>query len=217
MVDFELSASEARVLGCLLEKDMATPEHYPLSLNALVNACNQKSNRNPVVSFDENTVLQALEGLKEKQLVWRSDAGRVPKFSHHFDKRFNLLRRELAVICLLLLRGPQTPGELRGRSERLHPFKDLDEVLGVIRSLEEIGLVRKLPRLAGYKEFRFAHLLSGEPEQGEAEVFPAKHGAIPPDFIAGERIAALEKEIELMRAELAQLRQAFLEFKGQFD
>lgn len=217
MVDFELTAAEARVLGCLLEKDMATPEYYPLSLNALMNACNQKSNRNPVVSFDDHTVLQALEGLREKQLAWRSEAGRVPKFSHHLDKRFNLLTRESAIICLLLLRGPQTVGELRGRSDRLHAFKDLDEVHGVIQSLEEIGLVRKLTRLPGHKESRFAHLLSGEPEQGEADESAGKEAVTPRGPAAGEQIAALEKEMEIVRTELAELKQAFLEFKRQFD
>ncbi|HHO48773.1 MAG TPA: DUF480 domain-containing protein [Desulfobacteraceae bacterium] len=214
MVDFELSASEARVLGCLLEKDMATPEYYPLSLNGLVNACNQKSNRNPVVSYDDNTVLEAVDGLKEKQLVWQSDAGRVPKFSHHFDKRFNLLPRETAVICLLLLRGAQTPGELRCRSERLYPFADLDEVQVAIRSLEEIGLVRKLSRLPGHKESRFAHLLSGEPEQDAAE---GQAAAASPGPSGSDRIAVLEKEMEQVRTELADLKQAFTAFREQFD
>ncbi|MDY0351844.1 MAG: YceH family protein [Desulfobulbaceae bacterium] len=210
MVDFELSASEARVLGCLLEKDMATPEYYPLSLNGLVNACNQKSNRNPVVSYDENTVREAVVGLKEKQLVWQSDAGRVAKFAHHFDKRFNLLPRELAIICLLLLRGPQTLGELRGRAEKLHSFKDLDEVQVAVGSLEEIGLVRKMSRLPGHKEPRFAHLLSGEPEQGPAE--------IPRDRpLTDERIDALEKELAEVRTELAELQQAFTAFRKLFD
>jgi len=217
MVDFELNTSEARVLGCLMEKDLATPEYYPLSLNAMVNACNQKSNRNPVVSFDEEIVLQAMEGLKEKQLVWRSDAGRVSKFSHHFDKRFNLLTREMAIICLLLLRGPQTPGELRGRSERLYAFNDLDEVHVALQSLEEIGLVRKMPRLPGHKESRYVHLLSGEPEQGEADGSAGKEAVTPRGPSTNEQLVALEKEMEIMRTELAELKQAFLEFKRQFD
>lgn len=217
MIDFELSASEARVLGCLMEKDMTTPEYYPLSLNALVTACNQKSNRNPVVSYDDNTVLEAIEGLRQKQLVWRSEAGRVPKFSHHFDKRFNLLNREMALICLLLLRGPQTPGELRGRSERLHAFQDLDAVHDALQSLVEIGLVVRLPRLPGNKESRYAHLLSGGPEENGAGGIAAREapGRQGPD--PHERIAVLEREVERVRTELAELKQAFLAFKEQFD
>lgn len=217
MIDFELSASEARVLGCLMEKDMATPEYYPLSLNALVNACNQKSNRNPVVSFDDNTVLQAIEGLKQKQLVWRSEAGRVAKFSHHLDKRFNLLTREMALICLLLLRGPQTPGELRGRSERLYAFQDLDEVNVALQSLEEIGLISRLPRLPGHKESRYAHLLSGGQMQDMHEEIAVQEEPVRQGPDPHERIAVLEGQVEQMRTELAELKQAFLEFKRQFD
>lgn len=217
MMDFELTAPEVRVLGCLLEKDMATPEYYPLSLNGLVNACNQKSNRNPVVSFDDKTVLQAIEGLKEKQLVWRSEAGRVAKFSHHLDKRFNLLPREMAIICLLLLRGRQTTGELRGRSERLYAFADLAEVQAALQSLEEIGLVRKMARLPGHKESRYIHLLSGEPESGNAGESSAKDELTPRGPSAHEQLAVLTQELDSLRTELAELKQAFLEFKSQFD
>jgi len=216
MVDFELTPEEVRALGCLMEKEMTTPEYYPLSLNALVNACNQKSNRNPVVSYDEETVLMALEGLKENHLAWRSDAARVSKYEHLFGKTFNLVARELAVICLLLLRGPQTPGELKARAERMYAFGSLDETAETMHTLADMGLVRQLPRQPGQKESRFSHLLAGEPEYAKAgeEVLP--DDAIPKGPGMGPRVAALEDEIRNLRGELDGLKQAFLDFKGQF-
>ncbi|MCL7489496.1 MAG: YceH family protein [Desulfobulbaceae bacterium] len=217
MVDFELTSVEVRVLGCLMEKEMTTPEYYPLSLNALVNACNQKSNRNPVVSYDEATVLQALSGLKENHLAWQSDAARVSKYEHLFGKMFNLVAREMAVICLLLLRGPQTAGELRTRAERMYAFGSLDETAETMRTLEEMGLVRQLPRQPGQKEPRFVHLLAGEPEYAKAgeEVLPDE--MIPRGPGMGARIAALEDEIRNLRGELNELKQDFLDFKDQFE
>jgi uncharacterized protein YceH (UPF0502 family) len=217
MVDFELTSVEVRVLGCLMEKEMTTPEYYPLSLNALVNACNQKSNRNPVVSYDEATVLQALSGLKENHLAWQSDAARVSKYEHLFGKMFNLVAREMAVICLLLLRGPQTAGELRTRADRMYAFGSLDETAETMRALEEMGLVRQLPRQPGQKESRFVHLLAGEPEYAKAgeEVLP--DDAIPKGPGMGTRIAALEDEIRNLRGELDEVKQAFLDFKDQFE
>src|SRR6202034_2665889 len=160
-MDFSLDADEVRVLGSLLEKEITTPEYYPLSLNALLNACNQKSNRDPVVHFDEDTVERALYTLRDKGLTVNiTGAGsRVPKFGHRLSEKLNLGRRELAVLCELMVRGPQTLGELRTRAERMHPFDDLAEVESVLDRMPE--LVTKLPRRPGEKEARYAHLLSG--------------------------------------------------------
>ena len=207
-MDFQLDAPETRVLGSLLEKEIATPEYYPLSLNALVNACNQKSNREPVVSYDDDTVENALEGLRAKGLALRSTGRdmRVPKHAQRFTEMFNLGRREAAVMCVLLLRGPQTLGELRGRSERLYTFDDLEAVEATLRHLGDMGFVRQLPRQAGFKESRFAHLLSGEVEAGEAppaEAGPARSGL-------ADRVAQLE-------ADLADLRARFDDFRRRFE
>ncbi len=216
-MDFELSAAEARVLGALLEKDMATPDYYPLSLNALVNACNQKSNRNPVVAYDEKAVVRALDGLKEKQLVWQSDADRVPKYAHSLDKRLNMVRREAAVVCLFLLRGPQTAGELRGRSERLYDFISLEEVFETLQALEEVGAAMKLERQPGRKESRYAHLLSGEPQQVDFPAMAVPESATLEVREESERFAALAQEVEGLRENLQDLREEFLQFKKQFE
>jgi uncharacterized protein len=211
-MDWQIDAAEARVLGALLEKEITTPEYYPLSLNALVNACNQKSNRDPVVSFDEGTVEIALEGLRAQGLAARiSGESRVPKHAQRFTEKFNLGRREAAVMCVLMLRGPQTPGELRGRTERLFQFDDLEAVERTLQHLTEMEWVRKLPRQAGSRESRFAHLLSGEvefdPAEAETPAPPGSHSAAPG---ALDRISALE-------AQLAQLRREFDEFRRGFE
>jgi len=164
----QLDDVEARVLGALMEKEVATPEYYPLSLNALVNACNQKSNREPVVAYDEDTVETALAGLRAKGLAVRLSGHdmRVPKHSHRLSEVVNLGRREAAVLCVLMLRGPQTAGELRSRTERLYQFDDLEAVDACLTRLmewEPEPLVAKLQRQVGYKEVRYAHLLAGEP------------------------------------------------------
>ncbi len=202
-MDWQLDAAEARVLGSLLEKEIATPDYYPLSLNALVNACNQKSNREPVVSYDEDTVETALEGLRAKGLAVRMTGGdsRVPKHGQRFTEKFNLGRREAAVLCVLMLRGPQTVGELRGRSERLYQFEDLEGVESTLNRLVEMEFVKKLPRQTGYKEQRWAQLLAGDVEVAEEAAPTAERG--PSDR---ERIAALERE-------LADLKRAFEEFR----
>jgi uncharacterized protein len=208
-MDFELDAAETRVLGALLEKEIATPDYYPLSLNALVNACNQKSNREPVVSYDEDTVETALAGLREKGLAIRitgSDS-RVPKHGQRFTEKFNLGRREAAVMCVLMLRGPQTVGELRGRTERLYTFDDLEAVESTLHRLEEIEFVKKLPRQAGYKEPRYAQLLAGDVEAAE-EAAPAPVPERGPSD--RDRIAALETA-------LAELRQEFDDFRRRFE
>jgi uncharacterized protein YceH (UPF0502 family) len=208
-MDWQLDAAELRVLGALMEKEKTTPEYYPMSLNALVNACNQKSNRDPVVHYDEETVETALDGLRNKGLSSRISGGsRVPKHEHRFTERCNLGRREEAVLCVLMLRGPQTPGELRGRTERLYNFDDLESVENTLHRLAEIGFVRKLARQAGYKEQRWAQLLAGEvevAEEVEADAPPSGHG--PSDR---ERIAALEQEV-------AELKRAFEDFRRNFE
>ncbi len=206
-MDWQLDAAEARVLGSLLEKEIATPDYYPLSLNALVNACNQKSNREPVVSYDEGTVETALEGLRGKGLALRTIGGesRVPKHSQRFTEKFNLGRREAAVLCVLMLRGPQTVGELRGRSERLYQFDDLEAVESTLNRLAEMEFVKKLPRQTGFKEQRWAQLLAGDVEVAEEAAPTAERE--PSDR---ERIAALEREV-------AELKQAFEEFRRSFE
>ncbi|MDW7774228.1 MAG: YceH family protein [Desulfobulbaceae bacterium] len=218
MIEYDLTPEQERVLGCLMEKEMATPEYYPLTLNALVNACNQKSNRNPVVSFDEGTVLKALDGLKEYKLAWQSNAARVPKYEQHFGKNLNLVQREMSIICLLLLRGPQTVGELRGRSERMYGFASLEEVNDTLQELQERKLVKQMARHPGQKEARFIHLLSGEQDDlAESSVYEPVGTTNPKRSVVDERIAALEEETSLLRKELAELKQMFMNFKGQFE
>lgn len=165
-MEMQLDGIETRVLGCLLEKELATPEYYPLSLNALVNACNQKTNRQPVLSLSGEEVVEALQSLKELQCVVQSDAGRVAKFWQSLSKRHNLLNRESALLGLLLLRGPQTPGELRSRSENMCPFENLEQVSQSLEALISRSLIMLLPRQPGQKEQRYCHLLSGKPEEG---------------------------------------------------
>ncbi len=211
-MDWQLDAAETRVLGSLLEKEIATPEYYPLSLNALVNACNQKSNREPVVSYDEATVEDALEGLRAKGLATRITGrdARVPKHAQRFTESLNLGRREAALICVLLLRGPQTPGELRSRAERLYSFEDLEGVESTLGRLAELGMVKKLPRQAGSRESRYAHLLSGDVEDGPETAAPqtAPRAAADTDCYAG-RIAALERELFELRREFDDFRRRF--------
>ncbi len=163
-----LTDVEIRVLGSLIEKELSTPEYYPLSLNALVAACNQKNNRDPVVEYDEKTVIQGLDGLREKQLAYRIDlaGSRVAKYKHALSDRYPLTRQQVALLCTLLLRGPQTVGELRGRSERIFPFRDLSHVEETLQSLideVEEPLVILLPKQPGRKEARYFHLFGGTP------------------------------------------------------
>src|SRR5579875_2288349 len=213
-MDWQLDPAEARVLGALLEKEIATPEYYPLSLNALVNACNQKSNREPVGSYDDGTEEDALAGLREKGLAVRiTGDSRVPKHAQRLTEVLNLGRREAALICVLLLRGPQTPGELRGRSERLYSFDDIESVESALNRLAEAGLVKKLPRQAGTRESRYAHLLSGDVKAGGDEIsdgtaeLPRGNGPHP---VLADRVAALELE-------LADLRREFEDFRRRFE
>jgi len=218
-MNLQLTEVECRVLGALVEKEITTPEYYPLSLNALVNACNQKSNREPVMNLDESAVRQALHSLDGQSLVRSVSASdsRVTKYEHRLQEAFNFYRHEIAILCVLLLRGPQTPGELRTRAERMHPFEDLSAVQSSIQHLmkREPPLVKILPRQPGTKEARYAHLLAGDVEFPEAktEIAPAANSI---SFDA-ERIAHLEEEIAALRKEVADLKQQFASFRKQFD
>jgi len=219
-VEQTLTPAEVRVLGSLIEKEITTPEYYPLSLNALASACNQISNRDPVVSFDEKTVARALESLRDKQLIWMvTGVGRVPKYEHRFTEQLKLAAQEVAVLCVLMLRGPQTAGEIRGRTGRLYEFKQLEEVeltLQVMMSAEP-PLITKLPRQPGTKESRYAHLLSGDVQVEEREVATRVEPATLEVRDENERIARLEQELTRVREELTDLKRAFLEFKRQFE
>ncbi|OGQ97302.1 MAG: hypothetical protein A2521_16170 [Deltaproteobacteria bacterium RIFOXYD12_FULL_57_12] len=217
MADEILNEAEARVLGCLLEKEMATPEYYPLSLLALVNACNQKSSREPVVSYDDMTVVRACAGLQAKQLLRQSNVSRVPKYEHNFNAPRNMVAREAAIICVLLLRGPQTVGEIRTRTERLCSFADLEEVAATLVSLEEMGLVKILARQPGRKEPRYAHLLCGEPADLPTESIARPEPATLAVRAENDRIAVLEEDFRQLQQELAALQQQFAEFKAQFE
>jgi len=208
---------EARVLGALVEKDITTPDYYPLSLNALVNACNQKSNRDPLMSLDENAVRDALYSLNEKGLASAvsSADSRVSKYEHRLQEKFNLARGETAILCVLLLRGPQTPGELRGRSERMFSFNDLSDVQSALQRLmqREGALVKMLARQPGTKEARYAHLLCGEVEGGEA----ASEAVVTSASLDGSRITRLEIEVGNLKSEIADLRQQLEDFRKQFQ
>ena len=227
-----LTEVEARVLGALVEKDITTPDYYPLSLNALVNACNQKNNRDPVMSLDEDTVRQALEGLHEKRLAGPASGAdsRVTKYEHRMQEVFNFTRGETAVLCVLLLRGPQTPGELRSRTERMHRFEGLDEVESTLQRLieREPSLVRILPRQPGTKESRYMHLFSED--VGSAEAAPTKSEPLSESRAStaaaggNERISRTEDDVTRFHTELSELkrvvddlRQEFASFKKQFE
>ena len=213
-----LNAAEARVLGALIEKDITTPDYYPLSLNALVNACNQKNNREPVTNFDEETVRLALRNLSDKRLAGPASGadGRVTKYEHRVQEVFNFTRQETALICVLLLRGPQTPGELRGRTERMYQFEHLDDVLSGLQQLmrRDPPLAKALGRRPGTKEVRYAHLLSGDVEAWELPADTAHSGSISDD---NERMAHLEEQVATLRSEVAELKQQMAEFKKQFE
>jgi len=225
-VNILLNEVECRVLGSLIEKETTTPEYYPLSLNALVNACNQKSNRDPLMNLDEAAVRQGLHSLDAQSLVRSVSASdsRVTKYEHRLQEAFNFYRHETAILCVLLLRGRQTPGELRTRAERMHPFDDLSAVQSSLQHLmkREPPLVKVLPRQPGTKESRYAHLLSGDVEVFESK--PEIATSTTTTSADGERIALLEKEVAALRnnagdfqKELTNLRQQFSQFKKQFE
>lgn len=221
-MNFVLNEYELRVMGALVEKQIATPDYYPMTLNALVNASNQKNHRDPVVNYDEPTVVRALDSLREKKLVYtfHGSEARVPKYGHLFPKAYELSEAETAVMCVLILRGPQTPGELRSRTGHLYNFENLPEVETTLQdlSLREQPLVVKLPRQAGSRESRFAHLLSGDINLEEVAAAAEKSEGHTSSARGGnERIAKLEEELAALRQEVTELKQQFADFRKQFE
>jgi uncharacterized protein len=216
-----LSAVQARVLGALVEKEITTPEYYPLSLNALVNACNQKSNRDPLMQLEESDVRKALLDLESQALVRSIAESRATKFAHRLQDAFNFYRPEIAILCELLLRGPQTPGELRTRASRMHPFEDLESVHSALGRLSkrEPPLVAVLPRQPGTKEARYAHLLAdGLPLPAAEPGEPLRPAGPEPRLpLAAGQAEALRAEIESLRAELRRLEEQFAVFRKQFE
>jgi len=222
-VDLVLNEYELRVVGALVEKQIATPDYYPMTLNALVNACNQKNHRDPVVSYDEATVVRALDSLREKKLAYtfHGSDSRVPKYGHLFPKAYELDEAETAVMTVLVLRGPQTPGELRSRTAHLHNFENLPEVETTLQnlSLRPQPLVVRLPRQAGSRESRFAHLLGGDIDVEElAAAAERTETAGSSSRGANEtRVARLEEQVATLQQELAELKEQFANFRKQFD
>jgi uncharacterized protein YceH (UPF0502 family) len=257
-MDIVLSPVEVRVLGSLVEKELTTPEYYPLSLIALVAACNQKSNRDPVMTLTNDDIVLAVETLRAKNLAWQLNTagGRVPKYEHNLPARltvlreaaleqavtagdsvedadasmqnqnakaveFNLIRREMAVLCVLMLRGPLTVGEIRGCTGRMHPFKDLPDVEACLGSLIGAGFAAKLPRAAGTKESRFCHCFSGEIATETAEPAaqpspqPQEH-IIQPGTVA-DRVLKLEQKVSQLTEEISGVRQALEDFRKKFE
>ena len=214
-----LSEIEARVLGALLEKEITTPDYYPLSLNALMNACNQKSNRDPVMNLDESSVRNALRALDDNSLARSVSAAdsRVTKYEHRLQEAFNFDRREAAIFCELLLRGPQTPGELRSRAERMHHFDDLSEVQSALQRLmsREPSLVKVLARQPGTKESRYIHLLSGDAEPGGSTIAPE------PPVVGGrenaDKFYELQSEVAQLRSDVTELKLQLAAFRKQFE
>jgi uncharacterized protein YceH (UPF0502 family) len=234
-MDIRLTDVEARVLGALVEKEITTPEYYPLSLNALVNACNQKSNREPVMNLDEEAVVLAMRSLSEKEFAGAANTtdSRVRKYEHRLGEVFNFTRPETAVLCVLLLRGAQTPGEIRGRAERLHHFEELDDVLTALGKLmkREPALAMVLPRQPGTKESRYLELMSGDAASAAAGAGGASAAgfrqhvvdpARPAEALAtatgeGGRVARLEAEVAELRGEIEKLKVQFADFRKQFE
>jgi len=215
-----LTEIEARVLGALIEKELTTPEYYPLSLNALVNACNQKSNREPVMNLDDTAVSDAMRALEKEGLAGRADNmdSRVTKYEHRLQEQFNFDRRETAVLCELLLRGPQTPGELRSRASRMHEFEEIGQVQAALQRLmqREPPIVKILPRQPGTKESRYAQLLSNDASATEAQTHaaePLSETRVP----ATDRITRLEAEVAELRQQLAEMKTQLETFRKQFE
>jgi len=214
-----LNEYELRTLGAMVEKHIATPDYYPMTLNALVNACNQKNHRDPVVSYDETIVAKALDGLREKNLayVFHGSEARAPKYGHLFPKAFDLSEAETPLMCVLILRGPQTSGELRSRTQHLRSFGSLAEVETLLQglSLREEPLIVKLPRQPGSRESRFAHLLGGPVEMEQSEAPPHLAPSVLQRHSENDKIAKLEEEIASLRMELSDLKQQFAELKRE--
>jgi hypothetical protein len=223
-MNLRLTENEVRVLGSLIEKDITTPEYYPLSLNALVNACNQKSNRDPVMQLDEDTVRAAIDGLQQQRMAGpaRGADSRVTKYEQRLQEVFNFTRPEIAVLCVLLLRGPQTPGELRGRAERFHRFETLDDVQSALQKLmqREPALAKVLPRQPGTKESRYAHLLGGdvfEPAVPAQVALASTRNSFGHDSSDSERFARLEEEVAALRRDVSEVKDQLQRFRKQFE
>lgn len=215
-MNYSLSDVEARVLGSLVEKEITTPEYYPLSLNALLNACNQKSNREPVMTLDEDAVRSAVRSLNDQGLTrYASTDSRVGKYEHRLNETFNFHRHEIALLCVLLLRGPQTPGELRTRTERMYSFEDLESLHNALNLLakREPPLVKVLPRQPGTKESRYIHLLSPTPQLSPELDAQRDEPAMP----RHDKIAIMESEIAELKAQVAGLKEQFAQFRKQFE
>ena len=217
----ELTMEELRVLGCLLEKEMATPDYYPLTMNHLLNACNQKSNRDPVVSYDETTVLQTIDALRDINLAFRVDLidSRVPKYEHNMGKKLELTVQELAIMCVMMLRGALTLAKIKERTTRLYPFGDRDEVEITLDGLmeREPPLVVRFPPMPGQKEARYAHLLAGEPDIPEPSASVSREVRTVVAGVDAERIEQLESEVADLRGKLETLQEQFETFKAQFE
>lgn len=209
-----LTAEEVRITGSLIEKELTTPEYYPLTLNSLVNACNQKSNRNPVVAYTDDIVEQSIDSLRAKGFVRRVTGAdmRVPKYKQGFTEELNFSPEETAVMCVLMLRGPQTPGEIKGRTGRMFNFENLTQVEDVLKNLagKEQPLVVKLPRQTGMKESRYTHLLAGEPENESDKEAQNLSGEM-------SRIDNLELEVENLKIRVGELEEQLEKFKKQFE
>ncbi|UCH81849.1 MAG: YceH family protein [Nitrospiraceae bacterium] len=220
-MDITLNEIEIRILACLIEKAYTTPDYYPLTLNALTNACNQKSNRSPVLSLEETSVVRGLDELRKKGLsekILKADS-RVPKYKHLFTSKFDLSRSQTAVLCELMLRGPQTLGEIRSRADRMNSFKDLGEVEEILSGLmtSDNPMVVKLPRRAGQKENRYMHLLSGEPVILEQDRQAADEPSTIQVQAENERIKKLEDQVTLLRNEFEALKKEFTDLKSEFE
>ena len=221
-MDIHLDDIEARVLGCLIEKELTTPDYYPLTLNSLTAACNQKSNRNPILSLQETDVVRALDRLRTKHLSGeRYGAGmRVAKYEHKIRDKWPLEAREVAALCILLLRGPQTQGEIRGRSGRMFPFADVEEVertLSGLKDREEGPFVVELPRQPGQKESRFVHLLCGEPNFEAIAATLAPEPATLQVRAENERIESLEAQVQSLQEQMTELKESLERFRSQFE
>jgi len=218
-VNATLNEYELRALGAMVEKHIATPDYYPMTLNALVNACNQKNHRDPVVSYDETIVAKALDGLREKNLayVFHGSEARAPKYGHLFPKAFDLSEAETPLMCVLILRGPQTSGELRSRTQHLRSFGSLAEVETLLQglSLRDEPLVVRLPRQPGSRESRFAHLLGGPVEMEQSEAAPRPAPSVLQRQSDNDKIAKLEEEIASLRMELSDLKEQFADLKRE--
>jgi len=218
-MSLDLQPVEARILGCLLEKERTTPENYPLSLNGLISACNQTTNREPVTAYDENAIEAGIEGLRGKKLVTVVFGGgsRVQKYRHNLQEHFNLERGDIAVMTVLLLRGPQTAGELRSRTERMFHFASLEELEACLDGLSkgDSPLVKLLPQQPGQKERRYVHLFSPEPEGGWAA--PVREVVVQRASLDDRAIEALKADVAALREEVEELKERFAEFKKQFE